>query len=142
MIYVVHPQPGATSTNSSSLLLSSVNLLHAQSHKILLRIGQEICTHLARSSFPELGYNTKPLLNLLQSLALSLASLTQHAQSMYNYHLHLALSTSHTCKNAYIVSLLTSPSFLFIHYKMGLNMGKPMGRHPHTRYISPKPKNP
>jgi hypothetical protein len=67
-----------------------VNHLHAQSHKVLLHIGQEICAHLARSSFPELGYNTKPLHNLLQSLALSLASLTQYAQSMYNYHLHLA----------------------------------------------------
>jgi hypothetical protein len=46
--------------------------------------------HLARSSFPELGYNTKPLHSLLQLLALSLASLTQYAQSNYNYHLHLA----------------------------------------------------
>jgi hypothetical protein len=46
--------------------------------------------HLARSSFLELGYNTNPLHNLLQSLALSLASFTQYAQSMYNYHLHLA----------------------------------------------------
>jgi hypothetical protein len=135
---MVHPQPGATSTNSSSLLLSSVNILHAQSHKILLHIGQEICVHLARSSFPELGYSTKLLLNLLQSLALSLASLTQHAQSMYNYHLHLALSITHLP----ISSPLTSPRYLFIHYKMGLNMGKPMGQHPHTHYISPKPKNP
>jgi hypothetical protein len=97
---VVHPQPGATSTNSSSSLLSYVNHLHAQSHKVLLRIGQEICAHLARSSFPELGYITKPLHNLLQSLALSLASLTQYAQRIYNYHLHLA----HHHTDAYIVS--------------------------------------
>jgi hypothetical protein len=134
---VVHPQPVATSTNSSSILLSSVNLLYAQSHKILLCIGHEICAHFARSPFPELGYNTNPLHSLLQSLALSLASLTQHAQSMYNYYLHLALSIIHLC-----APLLTLPSFLFIYYKKGLNMGKPMGRHPHTRYISPKPKNP
>jgi len=26
--------------------------------------------------------------------------------------------------------LLTSPSYLFMHYKRGINMGKPMGRHP------------
>ena len=43
--------------------------------------------HLAKSSFPELGYSTNPLHILLQSLALSLASLTQYAQSIYNYHL-------------------------------------------------------
>ena len=82
--------------------------------------------HLARSSFPELGYNTKLLLNLLQSLALSLASLTLHAHSIYNYHLHLA----HHHTYAYIGSytpLVTSPRNLFIHYKMVLNMGKPMG---------------
>ena len=140
MIYVVHPHPGATPTNSSSILLSYVNLLYAQSHKILLRIGNEICAHFTRSPFPELGYNTNPLHSLLQSLALSLASLTQHAKSMYNYHLHLAYH--HT--DAYIVfmPLLTSPRHLFIHYKIGLNMGKPMGRHPHTRQIIPKPKNP
>jgi hypothetical protein len=54
------PQCGATSTNSSLPLLSSVNLLQAQSQKTPLRIGQEICVHLARSSFPELGRNTKP----------------------------------------------------------------------------------
>jgi hypothetical protein len=92
------PQRGATSTNSSSSLLSSVNHLHAQSHKILLRIGQEICAHLARSSFPELGYNTKPSHSLctkhLQSLALSSASVQHtHAQSLHNY-LHLAHRSS------------------------------------------------
>jgi hypothetical protein len=74
------PLAWATSTNSSSSLLSFVNHLHAQSHKVLLHIGQEICAHLTRSSFPELGYSTNPLHNLLQSLALSLASLTQYAQ--------------------------------------------------------------
>ena len=71
-------------------LLSCVNHLHAQSHKVLLRIGEQICVHLTRSSFPELGYNTNPLHNLLQSLALSLANLTQYAQSMYKYHFLLA----------------------------------------------------
>jgi len=40
---MVQPLPGATSTNSSSLFLS-VNPLYAQSHDILLRSGQEICT--------------------------------------------------------------------------------------------------
>jgi regulator of sigma D len=69
---MVHPQPGATSTNSSSSLLSYVSHLHAQIYKVLLHIGHEIYMHLARSSFPELGYNTKTLHNLLQSLALML----------------------------------------------------------------------
>jgi hypothetical protein len=97
---MVHPQPGDTSTNSSSSLLYYVNHIHALSHKVLLCIGQEICEHLTGSSFLELGYSTKPLHNFLQSLALSLASFTQYAQSMYNYHLHLA----HHHTYAYIVS--------------------------------------
>jgi hypothetical protein len=58
--------------------------------------------HLSRSSFPELVYNTKPLHNLLRSLALSLASFTQYEKSMYNYHLHLA----HHHIDAYIFLLL------------------------------------
>jgi hypothetical protein len=74
-------------------LLSYVNHIHAQSHKVLLHIGQEICVHSTRSSLLELGYNTNPLHCLLQSLALSPASLTQYAQSIYNYHLHLAHSS-------------------------------------------------
>jgi hypothetical protein len=138
---VVHPQPGATSTNSSSLLLSFVNLLHAQSHKILLRIGQEICTHSTRSSFPELDHSTKPLHSLLQSLALSLASFSQYAQSMYNYHLHLAYHHTDVYIILHAPFLHRLDIYLYI-TKVGLNMGKPMGRHPHTCYISPKPKNP
>jgi hypothetical protein len=61
--------------------------------KTPLHIGQEIYVHLVRSSFPELGYNIKSLTQSLQPLALSLASLTQHAQSIYKYYLHLALSS-------------------------------------------------
>ena len=38
------------------------------------------------------------------------------------------------------LSLLTSPRHLFIYYKIGLSMGKPTGRHSHTRYIFPNPK--
>jgi hypothetical protein len=70
-------------------LLSSVNHLHALRHKILLHIGQEICAHFARSSFPELGYNTKLLHSPLQLLALSSGSITQYAQSVQD-HSHLA----------------------------------------------------
>jgi hypothetical protein len=125
---VVHPQRGATSTNSSSSLLSSVNLLTCTEPQNQLRIGQEICVHLARSSFPELGHNTKP-------------SYTVCTQASYN-HLHLALQVlthsmhkasssalSHSTRSLYYY-FLTSPRYLFIHYKWGLNMGKPMGRHP------------
>jgi hypothetical protein len=36
--------------------------------------------------------------------------------------------------------LLALPRHLFILYKIGLNMGKPMGRHPHTHYIIPNTK--
>jgi hypothetical protein len=121
------PQCGATSTNSSSSsLLASSNLLTCTEPQSQLRIGQEICVHLARSSFPELGPSTKPYTvcaqSHLQSLALSSASLnTQYAQSRLQI---LALSHTHP------LLLLTFLSSLFIHYKRGLSMGKPMGRHP------------
>ena len=36
--------------------------------------------------------------------------------------------------------LLTFHGHLFILKKIFLNMGKPMGRHPHTRYIIPNLK--
>jgi len=44
-----------------SSLLSSFNILQAQSHKNPLCIGQKICAHLSKPSFPKLGYSTKPL---------------------------------------------------------------------------------
>jgi hypothetical protein len=88
------PQCGATSTNSSLLYYLLSSFLQAQSIKTLLRRGQEICAHLARSSFPELGYNTKLLTVCTQSttddlhLALQVSTYTMHKAS-YNY-LHLA----------------------------------------------------
>jgi hypothetical protein len=131
---MVHPQRGAISTNSSSPLLSFVNILTCTEHQNQLGIRQEICVHLAKSCFPELGHNTKPLHDLLQPLALSSASLTQYAESVHNY-LHLAnISTKPS-------TFLTSPSYLFIHYKRGLSMGKTHGSTSHTCYINPKPKN-
>jgi hypothetical protein len=137
---VVHPHPGATSTNSSSSLLASFNLLTCTEPQDQLRRGQEICALFARSSFPKLGYNTKPTYSLLRSLALSSASLTQYARSTYNYYLHLAqLTTLRSHRSNYFLHRLAF--YLYI-TKSGLNMGKPMGRHSHTRYISPKPKNP
>jgi hypothetical protein len=71
------PQRGATSTNSSLLYYLLSIFLHAQSPKTPLRIGQDICAHLARSSFPDLGHNTNP-------------SYTVCTQASYN-HLHLSL---------------------------------------------------
>jgi hypothetical protein len=52
---------------------------------------------------------------------------TQHLQ-----HLHLALQVGHTVYTKPLLELslfpfLTFPSYLFILYKIGLNMGKPMG---------------
>jgi hypothetical protein len=104
------PQCGATSTNSSLLYYLLSIFLHAQSPKTPLRIGQDIYVHLARSSFPELGHNTKPYYTVC-------------TQASYN-HFHLALqvlthsmhkASSSTLSRFYQVSLLTSPRFLFIH---------------------------
>jgi hypothetical protein len=103
-------QCGDTSTNSSLIYYLLSIFLYAQSPKSPLRIRQEICVHLARSSFPELGHNTKP-------------SYPVCTQDSYN-NLHLSLqvlthsihkASSSTLSRFYQVSLLTSPRFLFIH---------------------------
>jgi hypothetical protein len=119
------------STNSCYSLLSYVNILTCTEPKSPLSIGQEIYMHLTRSSFSELGHSTKP-------------SCTVCTPASYN-HLHLSLqvltdsmhkASSTTLSHKYSLLLhlahcpiLTSPIYLFIHYKMVLNMGKPMGRH-------------
>jgi hypothetical protein len=93
-IYVVHPSVGLRPPTLLLLLLDSSNLLTCTEPQIQLHIGQEICVHLARSSFPKLGPSTKPYTFCAQkhykTLALSSASLnTQYAQSIHNYF-HLA----------------------------------------------------
>jgi hypothetical protein len=57
---MVHSQHGATSTNSSSYLLSSFNPFTCTEQQNQPCIGHDICTHLTRSSFPKLGHITKP----------------------------------------------------------------------------------
>jgi hypothetical protein len=89
---------------------------------------------------PSLGYNTKPLHSLLQLLALSSASLTQYARSIYNHYLHLAQLTN--LRSHRLNYFLHRLGFYLYITKSGLSMGKPMGQNPHTHYISPKPKNP
>jgi hypothetical protein len=99
---------------------------------------------LARSSFPELGNSTKPSYTVCTTtsynhfhLSLQVLTNSMHKASGFalSHKYSLVIHLAHW-------PLLTSPNYLFIHYKMGLNMGKPMGRHPITCYINPKPKNP
>jgi hypothetical protein len=128
---VVHPSPGATSTNSSSLL-SSISHLHEQSHTNPTphRTG-DLCT---------------PRQILLPRVRLQHKSFYSISYS----HLHLALQVSHSMHRAYTTITCTwnlahrlfptSPRCLFIHYKIGLNMGKPMGRHPFPITYSQQPK--
>jgi hypothetical protein len=97
--------------------------------KTLLCIGQEICAHLARYSFPELG--------LAQSLS---QSVTTTCTYLYKF---LTICTEHlqtTLALSLSAMLLISPRYLFILYKIGLNMGKPMGRHPIPVTYSQIPK--
>jgi hypothetical protein len=72
------PQCGATSTNSSYSFIVFCQSYYMHRATNPLRIGQEICIHLTRSSFPELGPSTKPSYNMhtsfLQSLSLSSVS--------------------------------------------------------------------
>ena len=128
---MVHHHPGATSTNSSSLFIFlSIFFMHGALRPYSTEDMRS--AHLARSSFLELQH--KSFHSLLQSLALSSASLTRYAQSNYNYHLHLAPIITYMDPFLHRLDI-----YLYI-TKSGLNMGKTMGRHPHTRYISPKPK--
>jgi hypothetical protein len=83
---MVHPHPGATPTNSSSLFLS-VNIIHAQSHDILFHRGQEICVHSSRSSFPELQHKASSLVSynhLHLSLQVINIACTKHLQVSLN----------------------------------------------------------
>jgi hypothetical protein len=137
---MVHPHPRATSTNSLSSLLAFFNLLTCTKPSDQLRRGQDICALFTRSSFPKLGYDTNPTYSSLQPLALSLSNIhkalttvtcTQHHLQLA-CHLHLAIH----------FMLTTSPNIYLYITKLGLNMGKPMGQHSHTRYIIPNPKNP
>jgi hypothetical protein len=76
MIYVVNPLPGATSTNSSSSLLVSFNILTCTKLPNELRRGQEMCA---------------PYQILLPRVDIGIDPYTV----FYN-HLHLALQVSHS----------------------------------------------
>ena len=129
-MYVVHPHLGATSTNSSLLYYLWSSFLQAHSIQVLLCKRHEICTHSAISSFFDLGYSTKPSHILLQLLALVLqASHGMHKALTTLDHIDPTLALS-TLASPSLPPFLTLLSYLFIHYKIGLNMGKPMGRHP------------
>jgi hypothetical protein len=111
------PQCGLCPTTLLIFYYLLTSFLQPLSIKTLLHEGQEICVHLARFSFPKLGYSTNPS--------------TVYTQASYN-HLHLPLKVFNTTctKHSQLLSLspsaynithffplLTSPSYLFIHYK-------------------------
>ena len=84
--------------------------------------------HIARSSFLELGL-AQILSQSITTTCNYLYSSSQYAQSIYKSYFHLALILS-ALHHIDAHSPLTLPRHLFILYKIGLNMGKPMGRHP------------
>jgi hypothetical protein len=133
---MVHPHPGPTSTNSSSSLLAFFNLLTCTEPSNQLRRGQEICTLFARSSFPKLGYSTKPTYSPYIHLHSALKTYRKPLQLL------LTLSTTYNCLVIRTLPfiLFTSPSIYLYITKSGLHMGKHMGQHLHTRYIIPNPK--
>jgi hypothetical protein len=126
---MVHPHPGATSTNSS-YLLSSFNRLQAQSHQNPTPPRtKDLCTSLDP---PSSHYSTNPSIVYYNELHLALRisySMHQALQFLITQIQLLALSqlAQYLCT---IQLLLTLPNLLLILYKIGLNMGKPMGRHP------------
>jgi hypothetical protein len=130
------PQCRATSTNFFflfiSLQASYIPRLMFKKTLSQLHKGHNIYTHLTISSFPKLGWGTKPYTvcaqSLLQSLALSYASL----------NIFKSCTKPMTSCTKMILVLLTSLRFLFMHLQKCLNMGKTHGPTFHTRYINPK----
>jgi hypothetical protein len=133
---VVHPSVGLRLPTSSSSL-SVFNLLTficscAQSHKSNSTEDKR-STHSAPDP---------PSQNWVKAQSQLLTSTEPYfTQSVCTKQ----LSTSCTKPTYYAHSqsilinlLLTLLSYLFIHLQKGLNMGKPMGRHPITCYINPK----
>jgi hypothetical protein len=135
-VYVVHPHPGATSTKSSSSLLALVNLITTQS---------STCTPHRTGDLRAPRQILLPRVDLAQSL------LTIRALNTYNTCtqlckpltiMHRAFTFDHTdlITSTKPSTLLTLPSYLFILYNIGLNMGKPMGRHPFPITLTQNPK--
>jgi hypothetical protein len=91
-IYVVHPHPGATSTNSSSIL-SSANRLQAQSHRNPYFAQDRRSAQPARSFF--LAFQHKAFYVFTQGLALSSASLYRMHKALDHTDPFLALSLYH-----------------------------------------------
>jgi hypothetical protein len=119
------------STYSCSLL-SSINHLHAQSH--------------TNPTLHRTGDLRAPRQILLPRVRLQHKSFYSISYS----HLHLALQVSHSMHTAYTTITCTwhlahrpfptSPRYRFIHHKIGINIGKPMGRHPFPVTYSQQPK--
>jgi hypothetical protein len=124
------------STKSSSLL-ASVNQVTTQSHpNPSSHRTKYLRSLLDPSSF---HYNTKPSTVSHRDLHLSLQALHSSHKALIQHHidaLPIALRNH---------MYFTSTSYLFIHTKVGLSMGKPTGRHPFSITLSPKtqkgPKN-
>jgi hypothetical protein len=114
-IYVVHPHPGATSTNSSSLL-SSANRLQAQSLRNPYFAQDRRSAQLARSFF--LAFQHKAFYTFTQGLALSSASLYRMHKTLDHTDPSLALSLYHIDTIFFsITTFLHFPILLFIHTK-------------------------
>jgi hypothetical protein len=132
---VVHPHPGATSTNSSSLL-SSANRLQAQSRRNPYFAKDRRSAQPARSFF--LAFQHTTFYIFTQGLALSSASLYRMHKTLDHTDPFLALSLYH-------IDTIQSSStrcldvYLYI-TKVGLNVGKPTGRHPFPITLSQNPK--
>ena len=132
---MVHPHPGATSTNSSSIL-SSANQLQAKICRNPYFAQDRRSAQPARSLF--LAFHHKAFYVFTHGLALSSASLYRMNKTLDHTDPFLALSLYH-------IDTIQSPStrcldvYLYI-TKVGLNMGKPMGRHPFPITLSQNPK--
>jgi hypothetical protein len=133
-IYVVHPHPGATSTNSS--LLSSANQLQAQSLRNPYSTQDRRSAQLARSFF--LALQHKAFYIFTQGLALSSASLYIMHKTFDHTDPILALSLYHIDTIFDYYYFLSYPSIYT--YKSGLSVGKPTGQHPFPITYSQNPK--
>ena len=127
-------------------IISVKQLQHRASTILTLHRKKDLCNSLDPSS---LRYNTQPFTichNHLNSALQASYNCAQRIQNpICNQHIFASLyHLSHSLlQHLSHRPFPTSPRYLFIHYKIGLNMGKPMGRHPiHVTYSQKTKKGP
>jgi hypothetical protein len=133
---MVHPHPGATSTNSYSIL-SSTNRLQAQYRRNPYFAQDRRSVQPSRSFF--LAFNHKDFYIFTQGLALSYASLYKMHKSLDHTDPFLALSLYHI-DTIQSLSLSTTCLYVYLYIQNGPKHGQTHEPTSLSHYIFPKLK--